>query len=195
MLQTVQPIPKGKKFFRHKKKYKGVPHKQADNVFEIFDRFFEQQTFDVIIELGSGTGGFSLYLAEKLGKKFHTFDLVNKMDIYSDVKTRIKKLGSSIYFEDVFKSSTLKTLLNSKERILLLCDNGDKLKELTVFASYLKKNDVIMSHDYFPTVVDYENQNTWKCCAITDKDENDSTLETYCQDDFNSCFWMCRKKQ
>lgn len=195
MLQTIQPIPKDKKFFKHKKKYKGVPHKQADNVFEIFDKFFAEQYFDLVIELGSGAGGFSLYLAEKHGSRFYTFDLINKLDKYSDVSMRLNKLGAHYYFENIFKSKRLLKLFNTSKRILLLCDNGDKLKELNTFSPKLKANDVIMVHDYFPTPEDYYVQNIWKTCAFTDSDEDDNTLEEYYKEHFIPAYWMCRIKK
>jgi len=195
MIQTVQPIPKGKEFFKHKKNYKGAPHKQSDTVFEVFDAFFVEQLFDTIIELGSGAGGFSLYLAEKFGAKFHTFDIINKMDRYSDVRKRIESFESHVYFEDIFRSSNLKKLFAANKRILLLCDNGDKLRELQAFAPLLKNNDVIMVHDYFPTALDYENQNIWRCCAFTDADENYPDLYPYYKNELAKAFWMCRIKK
>ena len=195
MRQTVQPVPKGKEFFKHKKNYKGIPHKQSDSAFSAFDKFFNEQKFDIVIELGSGAGGFSLYLAEKFGKKFYTFDMINKLDKYSDVKNRLLKLGAHFYFENVFKSNTLNSIFNMDGRVLLLCDNGDKLEELITFSPKLKSGDVIMAHDYFPTAEDYYNQTIWKTCALTDGDENDDTLDPYYKDDFVKAFWMCRIKK
>ena len=50
---------------KDKEKYKGRFTKQVKGVIDVFDSFFEIEKFDNIVEIGSGNGVFSTYLAGK----------------------------------------------------------------------------------------------------------------------------------
>lgn len=189
------PVPKGKKFRKHKKSYKGIPMKQSDNAPEVFKKFFSEQKFDRVIELGTGVGGFTLFLAEQYGDKVHTFDITNKLDLYSKIKITLKKMGVSINVQNIFETDDVKNLIEKPGRVLVLCDNGNKVEELHRFAGYLKSNDVIMVHDYFPNENKYHKQNIWKCCAFIDSYVHDDTIYPYYAKEFEEVFWMCRIKE
>ncbi len=96
-----------------------------------------------IIELGTWLGGFSLYLnlqAQVRNMSFITYDSINfnssainhipfiKKDVFADAD----EIG-----EQVAALSTI-----------LLCDNGNKPRELKTFAPYLTNDSIIVVHDW-----------------------------------------------
>jgi len=65
------------------------------------------------------------------------------------VSLRIKEYNGVIYNEDIFETQTIQNLMKScKGRILLMLDNGHKLKELQRYQKFLKMGDIVMLHDY-----------------------------------------------
>lgn len=188
-------VPK-KKFYKHRKNYKGYAMKQADAAVEVFQIFFSEQKFDCIIEIGTGMGGFTLFLGEIHGNKLHTFDIVDKLDrkAAKDIKKRLFDLGVNIHIEDVFKTPTLKGLIDKYERVLILSDNGDKVREYRELSKLIKINDVLMIHDYFRNEKEYYSQSVWKCCAFMDKYATNKNLKPYYADIFKKVFWFCAVK-
>ena len=178
---------------KHKKNYKGVKMQQADGAIDAFKNFFDEQKFDSIIELGTMYGPLALFFGEYTDSKVFTFDRKNWMT--DDIKQKLRNLNVSIYVQNVFKSDTVKELIIDGGRVLLLCDNGDKIKEVEMYRPYLKPNDVIMAHDYFPNTSKYHSQQTWKSCEIMDKHIDDGTLDPYYAEEFEKVFWSVRIKR
>ena len=85
---------------------------------------------------------------------------------------------------------------------LLLCDNGEKIKEFRAFAKYLKKGDVIMAHDYCKDG-NYFNDHIrgvhWNFCEIGDGHVQDIcdkyNLVPFMQEMFINVVWKICKKE
>ena len=83
----------------------------------------------------------------KQPKQFYTMD-IEVRDIHSI--ELIKQMGAQFFKVDCFeKEEEIGKLIQSNGRSLILCDGGDKPKEVNVFSKYLKKGDIIMGHDFF----------------------------------------------
>jgi len=186
-------VPKGKEFHKHKKKYKGVFMNQSDNVTEVFKSFFLKEKFDRIIDIGTSRGGFTLFLAEQEVCTVYTFDIEDSVE--ATIKQRLKDLSVRIFIQNIFETNDVIDTINMAGRSLILCDNGDKFKELKMCSKHMSINDVIMVHDYLKDVETYHNQNIWKTCAFMDEYVKDDTLISFYQDEFAKAFWMCRIKQ
>jgi hypothetical protein len=173
----------------------GLKTQQTPGTFEVFDKFFTEQSFGIIIELGTYNGGFTLYLAKRQKHKVHSFDIKNYMD--RRTVDKIKSFSAKIYFEDIFNSEKLTSLFSTDERVLLLCDNGFKAEEVKTFAPYLKNNDVIMAHDYFYDEEEFYNNTKWKACEIVERHFVYDYLKPYTPYDimFKEVFWACKIKQ
>lgn len=182
---------------KKKAKFKLFKHltSQATNVINRFNNFFNRESFDQIIELGTGTGVFSSYLSFYTfmnEAEFHTFDIKE-----SEFDDKIQKLGGNVYKCDIMKNEQLiKELIIAKDkRTLLLCDNGNKIEEVKMFSQYLKSKDIIMAHDYFYK----KGENLPWSCEITDKDISEvminNNLEYIYKSTFNSIFWCCLLKK
>jgi cephalosporin hydroxylase len=111
-----------------------------------------------IIELGTGSGAFSAYLAAwcyMSGARFFTFDTHRKGSATKRVNYRalalIRRLGGSFHARNVFAPSTVSRiarLANEPGVTLIYCDNGDKAMELRTYAPLLKEGDFLGVHDY-----------------------------------------------
>lgn len=180
---------------KQKMVYKGIRMAQAKGTEDVFEKFFKREGFDRVIELGTLKGGLTLAIAERYGGEYHSFDYIDK--ISDNTKRLLKDLGVNIYVENVFETDTVKKLIEGEGRALLLCDNGNKIKEVELFIPYLKSGDVIMAHDYHPNVSEYaKRRHIWKDCEITEANMKYNTLKTYppYSEEFIEIFWGCKIK-
>lgn len=110
---------------------------------------YEKPRFQVIIELGSGIGSSTLFLAlNSHGVPVHTFD--KRPESKHPMYMKIKSITDITHYQrDIFDEGVKKLIKNlmDKNKTLLFCDDGDKTREFNTYASYLRKGDVIMAHD------------------------------------------------
>ena len=169
----------------------------------VFPKFFEKEKFDIVLEIGTWNGVFSMFLAFCCfvnDTEFKTIDykVFNNSKIYEIIKL----LNGEFYKMDVYSSNGIKfikDILQSKKRVLFLCDGAIKKKCINFFSKYLKVNDVIMGHDYFKTKSRFKKQNKWRSCELVDDDIKEVceqyNLEVIYEDIFNEIFWTCRIKK
>lgn len=126
---------------------------QSKYVPEVFSKILSE--FDLIIEIGTFTGAFTDWLSQNTKGDCVIFSYdIN--EYYREIKSSPKV---NFRVADCFDLGTIKEisdLILSNKRVLLLCDGGDKETEFKLYSRYLKKNDVIMIHDYEHTKEDYE---------------------------------------
>jgi hypothetical protein len=126
----------------------------------------------LIIELGTFYCGLTALLHETdRTTEIHTFDFRNMMkhpelakkSITKDELAEFKRkvFGDRVHFHigDIISrpNQTLIDLLNRPEKKLLYCDNGNKIKEVNTYASYLREDDLIGVHDW-GFEIGYENE-------------------------------------
>ncbi len=132
-----------------KEKYKGHTIKQVKGIIEVFNEYFNVEEFDNVIEIGTGTGSFSIYIAEKckdMGATFSTYDI---KPINEEIKKELEDLGCEVNTCDVNDNTGLEAIVKQKGRCLILNDGALKVGQVKRFAKVLKDNDVIMTHDYY----------------------------------------------
>lgn len=119
-----------------------------------------------IVELGTGEAGFSRYLhlqAESRGLEFATFDRV-RMDGHDQ---------PGFHQLDIF-ADPAKVAGFLRSPAVLFCDNGDKPREVQVFAPFLEPGDLLVVHDYgteffprhIPPMLTRIHQEWWRTTAI-----------------------------
>lgn len=126
--------------------FEGIEILQHPNIVKYFPKIIND--FDRIIELGTYSGGFTLYL-DKI-KKPET-ELISY-----DIDTNLCKLPKDCnidlrwgnWWDEKWTKEFKELMSNPSKRVLLLCDGGYKEDEFNMFSAYLKPNDVIMVHDY-----------------------------------------------
>lgn len=117
----------------------------------------------LIIELGTFYCGLTaLFHETDKSVEIHTFDYKNMMKHPERAKKSITKdelaefrrkvFGENVkfYIENILTkpSQTLIDLLKRPERKLLYCDNGNKVKEVGIYAQYLNPGDYLGVHDW-----------------------------------------------
>jgi hypothetical protein len=122
-----------------------------------------------IVELGTGEAGFSRYLhiqAEARGLDFATFDLVRMDDHRQPGFRRL----------DIFaEPAEVIACLHSPG--VLFCDNGDKPREVALFAPLLQPGDLLVVHDFgtefwprhIPDCMKRVHREWWRNSAILER--------------------------
>lgn len=116
------------------------------------------QQLSHIVELGTMTGGTSLYLgmaANVRGGQFHSFDrsdnrakdskrgwLPNMIYHVTDILTDVHPDRPETHNQQVVQA------LNTGEPVLALFDNGDKKKETDIYARYMAVGSILLLHDW-----------------------------------------------
>jgi len=167
-------------------KEKGM--KQKRGIKKVFNIFFKTEQFDKIIEIGTGSGYFSLYILEKaveMEALFYTFDVKK---ISGGMEKRLYDLGGVFFNENVNKNNRIQDMLRNG-RILLLNDGGLKVPQFKKYTPLLKKGDCILTHDY------YKNQKIPRKGVIT-LDEakpyiKNNGLEVMYEKLFDEFLWLC----
>lgn len=128
----------------------GIPISQTWADLMLWERFLNAAQPAHLIELGTGRGGLSLYLALQCanrGIRFATVDTFN----WTEMAGPLFALANIRYVQgDIFESG--KALVEEALRIggavTVFCDGGDKPREFREFAPLLRPGDYIAAHDW-----------------------------------------------
>lgn len=129
-------LNKGKVLVVHEAK--AIPH-----IHRIVNTFNPE----LIIELGTSWGGVTLILHEcNLNAELHSYDIEcprkpNKNMFNKNVHFHLKDI-----ITDQLEELTM--LCKAKERKVLYCDNGNKIKEIQMYAPFLNSGDLLGVHDW-----------------------------------------------
>jgi cephalosporin hydroxylase len=112
---------------------------------------------EIIIELGTYYGGFTKYLTEWFSNiPIYTIDIVDRLSIL-DTKIFCDRGNVIQIITDIFKNNEfLINLLSCKKKKIFFCDDGNKKKEINLFAKFLLPGDLLGVHDV-GTEVFYED--------------------------------------
>lgn len=129
--------------------YNEIQISQVLGIYLLFNKDWLSQ-FNNIIEIGSYNGGLSSYIYDSKNKDafFVSYDIEPTIN-----QAKHKKENAEINFKigDCFDPEVYKEIEASIKRpgkTLMICDGGNKTKEFIEFSSFLKKEDVIILHDY-----------------------------------------------
>jgi len=112
----------------------------------------ERRELKSVIELGTGNGMFSTYLAIQCAARdmqFQTLDHDGNLIVVGSALGLAVKLGVKFLQADVWNGMTVKHLINHMPHpLLLFCDDGDKPREFATFGPMLSSGDMIATHDW-----------------------------------------------
>lgn len=138
--------------------YAGILMERKWADFFTTEVFLAHERPRTVIELGTGSGAFSIYLASycyMVRGGFFTFDIHLKGGPSKRVNYRtlglIRRLGGRYHARDVFDGGTqtlIRQLIARGGVTLIYCDDGDKPREVWTYAGCLKPGDFIGIHDY-----------------------------------------------
>ena len=174
-------------------RYKNIGTKQMKGVTNAFDNFFIKEQFDTVIELGTGNGGFTLYIAEKCNEMkadFYTFDI--RRIVNSNTLKNIKQLGGIFFKEDTNETDRVKNFIKEGGRTLVLND-GDKFTSFKIYGPRLKLGDYMFIHDYYKPCSIFDGIATWNDFENGIK-KFDLMISDYTKI-FEKYLWMCIKKE
>ena len=118
---------------------------QKANIKEVFTEYFKKAIIpDRIIELGTAWGTFT-HLMYDLRKEINDDFLLFTIDNLSEIQEKKENMiycNLNIFLNIEFIGSLI------TPKTLVLCDNGNKPEEVRLLRPYLKKDCVIMAHDY-----------------------------------------------
>jgi len=177
--------------------YKGIPLQQNPNTFNVFKAFLEQQNFTHILEIGTGCGGFTLFLKDTLpSAEILTYDVGDRGGYNLLLTTGVRARIGNAFNEDinnidydfcgkrvnadeadkikspVVTDNELLDFLKQPGKKLILCDGGHKIGEFRCLAEYLTPGDFIMAHDYAESLELFETDikgKYWDWCEIEEK--------------------------
>lgn len=150
----------------------GTDAQQQSGVPSFFNNLLERYNPARIIELGTGRGGLSVLLAlwcYGRPKYLYTFE-INYKGIDIRARDILTKLGAHMFKDSIFSVIPyIAKLIQQDDKVLLLCDNGNKKKELETFAPLLKSGDIIMAHDYCTSMRVFKANKIYKgrSCELT----------------------------
>jgi len=137
--------------------------------FKLLENYITYENIKYVVEVGSQKGGLSLYLANLACNTeqllFHTFE-IDKTDWY-DRKNEgcghwLEKIETICpYFKsfemNIFSEVSLDIIRENikKYKTLIICDGGNKIKEVELFSNLLKSGDLIMAHDFNIEIYDH----------------------------------------
>ena len=142
-----------------------VKMQQNDDIRDYFEIIFNNYIPETIVEFGTGSGRFidiinKILTERNIARVIHTFDIEDRRTVTND------KINYHII--DIFKNEEIVSRLLGNG--LLLCDNGDKIREVKIFAKYLQPGDVLMAHDYAYSKKTFNDFKYWRTCEITFQD-------------------------
>lgn len=182
--------------------YKGKGVAQKRNVYSSFVHLLQERKPQRIIEIGTGMGGFTLFLNDIAplqpdGRNTEIFSFeLNELPWFDEIRKQGVKLSNDNIFHyegDIFKlKEEYKELFNIKNKIVL-CDGGNKIKEFNCLSDYLFPGDIIMAHDYCTDQKTFEEMLVWNWLEIQYSDIKESCernkLIPYKGEEFLNCAW------
>lgn len=159
-----------------------------------------------IIELGTSHGGFSVFLhlyALVSGARFITYDRPGFVPTYHELFTQLQvDYRQADVLNDHSTIAEIAALIASPGQTLLLCDNGDKVREFALYAQFLKAGDLILAHDYCVDQQTFEwdyRDRIWSFCEVMQADIEpicrQHNLQPFLQEVMAPAVWACRRKQ
>lgn len=120
----------------------------------IWENFFEKYPMKSFIELGTGSGGMSIFFALQCfsrGIQFHTFDHQRWLETDGGLPALLK-MGDNYHIVDLFSDVGTKRvaqlIADLYKPMAIFFDNGNKPKEWQTFAPLLSPGDFCIVHDW-----------------------------------------------
>lgn len=186
-------------------------HRDAPRVFKEFLSIVRPSR---ILEIGTFHGGLTLMLRDIMDKiglinnPIRTYDIneqefLKPLVIDRKVEVYTKNLFNNTYsdWNSNNDQQEINDYINRNGITMVLCDGGCKRCEFNLIAPFLKKQDIIMAHDYARNNEYFEQHmkdKIWNWHEIQEEDIitvcNKYNLQSYHQNLMQSIAWCCRRK-
>jgi cephalosporin hydroxylase len=187
--------------------YLGYVAQQNPNAYETFYKFIQAVRPKRILEIGTGLGGFSMFLKSvcnelQLDTTIVTYDVNSRQEYKA-----LAEAGVDVRIENIFDAGYTQVnqqvldYIQSDGVTLVLCDGGYKIGEFNLLSNYIKVGDFIMAHDYAPDSKFFSDEvykKLWNWHEIQDSNIQDAVdrnkLVSYNADEFVKAVWVCKQK-
>jgi hypothetical protein len=195
-------------------KYKNLTMAQHEDIFKYFPTFLQELKPERILEIGTGSGVFTMYIRDTLDSlnlsntKIVTYDVFihdtikynNIFENYKTIEYRIDNIFDESF--KLIKPEAISDYIKQPGVTLVMCDGGYKRYEIIGIAPLLKVGDVIMGHDYI-----YDNKvkvqkfmGIWDCWHELAEEHiseccKQNNLVPYFQEQMAEVVWACRRKE
>lgn len=126
---------------------KGTRAQQHPGAYYAFHDYFLRNKFDLIIDMGTGEGGLSIFLATICPQTS-----VHSIDLYPRHSQELFDTFDNLKFEslDCFSAKVIEHLreLSRGRKTCWLLDGGAKNREFGVYSLVAERGDVLMMHDF-----------------------------------------------
>ena len=143
---------------------------QHVNALPIWDTFFKEHGIATVLELGAGGGGFTRWISERVDRVV-SFDIQEPKSRQLDQCANVTRVVTNVFRPKGYR--LVVGYIDSLPRpFLLICDNGDKIREFNTYGPLLRSDDFISAHDYCRTKEDhakYMKNKIWQYHEIWDE--------------------------
>lgn len=194
--------------------YKGITTLQHENIEIPFKRLLEEKRPSQVLEIGTSYGGLTVFLRDLLDAIGLEHSILRSYDILDmdrsflydsvDNKSRMEIFAKNLFDNMYFNLHEVEEATEFIQRdgvTIVLCDGGSKKNEVNILTPLLKPGDIIMAHDYAPTLEYFQEhikEKIWNWCEIQDSDIEATALEynlqPYLQEEFSNVVWMCKER-
>jgi tRNA A58 N-methylase Trm61 len=193
--------------------YRGFMLQQHDDYQIHFTKLLETTKPKRILEIGTGAGGLTLFLRDKLNelglketfiKSFDVNDTIfnpSEFDLTNLELSKDNLFGGGNNFV-LERHDLIDPFIKSEGLTIVMCDGGNKVREFNQISPLLKSGDIIMAHDYVETSDLFESEyknKIWNWCEIQEVDIEQvctqENLDNFMKEDFNKIVWVCKIKK
>jgi cephalosporin hydroxylase len=121
--------------------FAGVPVCQYWAEFVLWEALLNEREYDTVVELGTFSGGFSLYLAsqaEHRGIGFRTYD----------VRKPEREIPGFVQIDIYACQEEVGSHMRRHDPVIVFCDGGNKPRELKTFSRYVTGDSTLVVHDW-----------------------------------------------
>lgn len=179
--------------------YKGRRAEQNPHIFEFLNELSHVTDAKKIFELGFRNGGFTSILNDH---RISRWANIYAYDIeHPQVEPDLHKV--TFYYGDIFKQIERigSSIADPLGQSIVFCDGGNKNLEFNMLAPYLKKGDIILTHDYAPNKQVFDDEylgKRWDWFESWDGEQTKTILNEglvpFCMEAANEAVWSCRIK-
>ena len=155
---------------------------------------------DLVVEIGTFRGGFTLFLSDCFpNAEIITYDVIDRakfLDNVSNVERRIENIFDTDYN---LTSERFVQEVQMHDRVLVMCDGGNKKQEVITLSKVLNAGDYIMWHDYAeePLRSQHRDTNKWQWFELQKSDIESTLYEhgfEFVHPELQNVVWGCARK-
>lgn len=165
--------------------FAGAPFQQTWNDLPIWEHFLNRFPCRSIVDIGTGVGGMALFLAVQAFTRDMRHTTIDKNRICDDRVVRLlHDLGTSDRLLHAFKDvdAISRIIVEQPRPLVLFCDNGDKPREVELYAPSLRPGDFLAVHDWGAEIGEAHIPNGYRMVLRAECESTDSVTRFFARE-------------